>query len=244
MPSFRHCVLPLFLALAVKSPAQVAPASPVGATASRQIEVFMRSHFALPPEDEMLFGPQTASAVPGYNNLPVTLLDKGKANTFGFLISNNGKTLARLETFDIATNPALSIDVKNRPVRGDPTAKVEIINFDDLECPFCAELHRELSQETLARYKDLVKIVYKDYPLEEIHPWAMHAAVDANCLASLKDTAYWAYVDYVHSHAQEITGVKLDTPKSVATLDGAASTIGKREKVDGPKLEACVRNQD
>ena len=47
-------------------------------------------------------------------------------------------------------------------------------------------------------YKGLIKIVYKDYPFPG-HPWARRAAVDANCLASQSDTAYWAYVDYVHS---------------------------------------------
>ena len=57
------------------------------------------------------------------------------------------------------------------------------MNFDDLECPYCAKIHSALFPATLDRYKDLVRVVYKDYPLVEIHPWAMHAAVNSNCLA-------------------------------------------------------------
>jgi len=192
----------------------------------------------------MTLGKQTASKVADYNNVPVTFVCKGKQSAFNFLVSKDGKTLARLETFDITKNQALAIDVAGRPVRGDAAAKVEVINFDDLECPFCALLNSELSRETLEHYKGLIKIVYKDFPLESIHPWAMHAAIDANCLADLNDVAYWAYVDYVHTHAQDITGQKPDTARSFLTLDEIAGNIGTKDKVDAPKLMACVKKQD
>ncbi len=211
---------------------------------NRQIEVFIRSQFAVPPDCDITLGGQTGSNVPEYNSVPITLVCKGKQSTFNFLIAKDGKTLARLETFDITKNAALSIDVKGRPIRGDASANVEIINFDDLECPWCALLNSELSRDTLEHYKGLIKIVYKDFPLEDIHPWAVHAAVDANCLADLDHVAYWAYVDYVHSHVQDITGEKIDAAKSFRALDDIAGRIGAKDKVDAPKLMACVERQD
>jgi protein-disulfide isomerase len=180
----------------------------------------------------------------GYDNLPVTFAVSGKTVTSNFLISKDGNTLARLQKFDLNNIPGLSIDVENRPVRGDAAAPVEIINFDDLECPFCAVMNGELAQETLDHYKGLIKIVYKDYPIEDIHPWAMHAAVNANCLAVLSAPAYWAYVDYVHINAQNITGEKPDTARSFITLDNVATVIGTQHDVDGPKLAACIKSQD
>jgi hypothetical protein len=66
----------------------------------------------------------------------------------------------------------------------------------------------------MAHYKGLIKIVHKDLPMEEIHPWAMHAAVDANCLADLNSKAYSAYVDFVHAHGPDITGARFEAAKS------------------------------
>ena len=91
-------------------------------------------------------------------------------------------------------------------------------------------MHQELFPATLAHYKDLVRFVYKDDPLTELHPWAMHAAVDANCLAAQSGEVYWTYVDYLHAHGQEITGQDRDAAKSFAALDRIArqeATLGK-----------------
>jgi protein-disulfide isomerase len=245
LPSIRSCSFSLVLIFAAECLAQTAPLpTPVGPSTSRQIEVFIRSQFSVPPGYDIQLGASTQSEVPGYNNVPVTLTFQGKQTTINFLVSKDGKMLARLEKFDVGNNPAFAIDVGNRPIRGNPASRVEIVNFDDLECPFCAYMNSELSQQTLDHYKGLIKIVYKDYPLEEIHPWAMHAAVDANCLADLNDKAYWAYVDYVHSHTKEITGATLDPARSFRALDDIAGKIVIEDKIQSPKLEACLQKQD
>ncbi len=77
-----------------------------------------------------------------------------------------------------------------------------------------------------------------------IHPWAMRAAVDANCLASLNDSAYWAYVDYVHSHGRDISGAQPDAAKSFVALDNIARTMGTQSKVDQTELAMCLNKQD
>ena len=105
-------------------------------------------------------------------------------------------------------------------------------------------MNSELAPETLDHYKGLVKVVYKDFPLEDIHPWAVHAAVDANCLADQSSTAYWAYVDYVHTHGQDISGPQPDPKKAFIALDNIANTIGNQNKVEAAKLSACTAKQD
>ena len=62
---------------------------------------------------------------------------------------------------------------------------------------------RSCFRRMLERYKDQVHIVYRDFPLSQ-HPWAMHAAIDANCLAAQNPTGYWNFVDYVHAHASRV----------------------------------------
>ena len=76
------------------------------------------------------------------------------------------------------------IDVSGRPTRGNSQAKVVAVNYDDFECPFCSRMHQTLFPQLLKEYGDRVVFIYKDFPLAEIHPWATHAAVNANCLAA------------------------------------------------------------
>lgn len=216
---------------------------PTSPSLNRRIEVLIRSQFSVRPDYDMVLGSRTPSDTAGYDNLPVTFIRNDKQTTVNFLVSKDGNTLARVEKFSIDDNPALTIDVDKRPVRGTATAKVEIINFDDLECPYCGMLNSEILPETMNHYKGLIKIVYKDYPLPG-HPWARRAAVDANCLASLSDTAYWAYVDYVHSHARDISGAQPDPAKSFIALDNIAGTIGTQSKVDETQLAMCLKKQD
>lgn len=206
--------------------------------------MLVRSQFNVPPDYDVSFGGRTKSDVPGYENLPVTFSHTGKQTTVPFLISTDGNTLARLEKFDISKDPQSLYSLEKRPVRGNPSARVTVVNYDDLECPYCARMHEELFPATLDHYKGLVRFVYKDYPLTEIHPWAMHASVDANCLADQNNVAYWDYVDYAHSHGHEIAGSGQDVTKSFATLDQAARDIGKKAGVNETRLDACLTKQD
>jgi protein-disulfide isomerase len=220
-----------------------ASSSPIIPSLERKIEVLIRSQFSVPPEYEIQLGARIKSNMEGYDTLPVTFIHEDKRTSVEFLVSGDGSTLARLEKFNINNNPPLSIDTDRRPARGAPTAKVEIINFDDLECPYCGMLNNEILPATMDHYQGLVKIVYKDYPLPN-HPWALHAAVDANCLATQSASAYWSYVDFVHSHGQEISGASSNPAKSFLDLDNIADTFGTQSNVNQTQLAMCLKKQD
>jgi protein-disulfide isomerase len=242
---FLSCLVFISAAAAIAQNATNRPsaADRLSPSLERRIELLIRSQFSVRPDYDITLGARTTSDTAGYDNLPVTFSHKGKQTTVDFLISKDGGTLERVEKFSTSNDPAMTIDVDKRPVRGAATAKVEIINFDDLQCPYCGMLNSEILPQTMNRYKGLVKIVYKDYPLPG-HPWAMRAAVDANCLASQSDAAYWAYVDYVHSHGRDISGANPDPAKSFTDLDNIAGTLGKESKVDEAQLALCVKKQD
>ena len=92
-------------------------------------------------------------------------------------------------------------------------------------------------------YGDRVLFIYKDYPLEEIHPWAVHAAVNASCLAAQNGDAYWDYADYLHGNQRAIGGEKCCVPQN-AELDKQANLQAQKHNLDAAKLEACVKAQD
>ncbi len=211
---------------------------------NRRIEVLVRSQYDLPPDYDLSLGARKPSQFPGYETLPVTITNGTKSQVIDFLITPDNTKLLHLDTFDLTKDPADAIPITGRPIRGNPAAKVTVINFDDLECPFCARMHAELFPATLEHYKGLVRFVYKDDPLSDLHPWAMHAAVDANCLAAQNGEVYWTYVDYLHAHAQEITGDDRDLTKSFAALDRIAKQEGTLGKLDETQLNACIAKQD
>ena len=224
--------------------AQSAPQPSLDPVLNRHIEVMVRSQFNIPPDISVTLGARKPSQIPGYESLPVTLTSSKKQQEIDFLISTDGKTLARLETFDLIKDPVFAIDIAGRPIRGNPAAKVTVINFDDLECPYCARMHQSLFPSTLARYKDKARFIYKDFPLAELHPWAIHAAVDANCLAAQSGDVYWSYVDYIHSHGDEISGADRNPAKSFDALNRIARQEATLAKLDPGKLDACLAAQD
>ena len=240
-----HFLAGLFaLCLAVGCKAQSGGTGSQDATLNRRIEVMVRSQFGIPPEVSVALGRRTSSQIAGYDTLPVTLSNGSTKKVIDFLISSDNQKLARLETFDLGKNPIFNIDVAGRPIRGNPNAKVTVINFDDLECPYCARMHSSLFPNTIDHYKDKVRFIYKDDPLTDLHPWAMHAAVDANCLAELSSPVYWNFVDYVHAHGQEVNGEDRNLTKSFSTLDRIARQEATLAKLDGAKLDACLAKQD
>lgn len=161
---------------------------------SRKVELMIRLKFEVPTACDIKISSRTPSPFTGYDRLHVTLTQAGRSTDIEFLISKDNKSLARLENFDLDQNPGFAIDIQGRPIRGNPRAQVTVVNFDDLECPVCARMHEILKSEVMQKYGDKVRFIYKDNPLTEIHPWAMHAAVDAGCLAQQNPSAYWTFV--------------------------------------------------
>ena len=221
--------------------------SKTSAKLDARIETAIRNELSVPPVYNVTIGPEKKSDLAGYNSVLVTFSLPGHPNRtqqLTYLVSTDGNTLARLSKIDISKDPNSALPIAGRAIRGNPNAKVTLVNFDDLECPFCARMHAELFPGIMDEYKGLIRIIYVDFPLTQIHPWAMHAAVDANCLESQNGKAYWSYVDYVHTHGEDISGPQPDLKKSFATLDQLAEQEGARDKLDTGKLDACMKAQD
>ena len=237
----------LFAALGCHAQTPAVPAgTPLSPEQARRVEVLVRQRAELPPGSVVAVGPRTPSDLAGYDTVEVTVTNEGRtSHPIKFLLSKDGKTLAQFTKFDISANPRDLISPEGRPSRGGPaTAPVLIVGFDDLECPFCAQMNALLFPAVLERYKSQVRIVYRDFPLEELHPWAKHAAVDANCLASASSAGYWNFVDYVHAHSAEMPGPEKSLEKANQNLDKIALDEGLRDKVDQSALVACVLKQD
>jgi len=214
------------------------------AALNRRIEQKVRTTFSLPSELGVTIGKREPSEIPGYDKVSVTLSRASRSTTHDFLVSKDNKTLIEWQKLDISKDPMQAIDVNGRPQRGNKDAKVTIVNYDDFECPFCSRMHQTLFPDVMKTYGSQVRIFYKDYPLTSIHPWAMHAAVDANCLAEQSNDAYWDFADYAHANQKAINGEKRDIKEEYAKLDQITQDVGKKHNIDIARLDACVKKQD
>jgi protein-disulfide isomerase len=213
---------------------------------SQRIEHEVRAYYEIPDDVRISVSPLHASDFPDYDALSVTFEDEHKKKMFDFLVSKDQKTLIRLTRMDLSKDPYAEkmqkIDVKGRPVRGNPDAKVVVVSYDDFECPFCSRAHQALFPELLKEYGDRVAFIYKDFPLTDVHPWAVHAAIDANCLASQRGDAYWDFADYIHGN-QAVVNSEKGRDNQFAALDRIATTEGAKFHVDSNKLQECIKAQ-
>ncbi|MEX2054393.1 MAG: thioredoxin domain-containing protein [Candidatus Colwellbacteria bacterium] len=82
-------------------------------------------------------------------------------------------------------------------IRGDINASVKLIEYSDLECPYCKRFHPEVAT-IVDRYGLDVAWVYRHLPLESIHPSARPLAEGSECVAELGgEDAFWEYIDYI-----------------------------------------------
>src|SRR5438445_12697052 len=216
------------------------------ADTSKAIERQVRAYYKLPPDVTVSIGPIHPSDFNSYDAVKLTFNRGTRKDEYDFLLSKDGKTLIKLTKLDLTKDPNAEVmkkmDVKGRPTRGSKDAKVVVVNYDDFECPFCSRMHQTLFPQIFKEYGDRVLFIYKDYPLAEIHPWATHAAVDANCLAAQNNDAYWDFADYLHGNQNVVNGAgNLDA--RFATLDRLAFEEGQKRNMDLSKLQSCVKAQ-
>src|SRR5580765_1746523 len=89
------------------------------------------------------------------------------------------------------------IGVDDDPVIGSPNAKVTIIEFGDYQCPSCRMFWKEVEPRLKKDYIDTgkAKLVFRDFPIVQIHPEALLAAMAVDCSAD--QNKYWEYHDKV-----------------------------------------------
>ena len=217
---------------------------------NKRIERQVRATYNIPADVQVKVGERKPSDFPGYEALEVELSQGTHHTSYNFLLSQDRKTLLRMTKIDLSSDPytdaMTKINTAGRPVRGARDAKVSVIVYDDLQCPFCSHFHQTLFREVFNDYKDRIRVIYKDYPLFSIHPWAARAANDANCLAEQNNDAFWDFADQLHMDPTAVNGTgpqKRGLPEKLAALDVLAMQIGNNRGVDQSKLQACIKAQ-
>ena len=80
-----------------------------------------------------------------------------------------------------------------------------LVVFSDFECPNCKEEAKTLRERLPAAYPKDVRLYFKDFPLEQIHPWAKAAAMAGQCVFRENPAGFWQFHDWIYEHQAEIT---------------------------------------
>jgi protein-disulfide isomerase len=238
-------LLSLFLLAGTVFPQQ---ATPKNSELERRIERQVRAYTEAPANASITLGQRSPSQFTGYENLPVSIEANGVKKTLNFLIAKDESKLLYMTEIDLKEDPYARnmrrIDVSGRPWRGAEEAKVSVIVYDDFQCPFCAKMYVTLMNEVMVHYRDRVKVVMKDFPLVDAHPWAMRAAIDSHCLADQSLAAYWDFSDYVHTHQQDVSAKIKAAGGDLSPMDALTREIGQKHGVTPESLQACLALQD
>lgn len=136
------------------------------------------------------------------------------------------------ETFDTAALSNIAPITEKDHIRGNPNAKLVIVEYSDFDCPFCKSFHATLGR-IMEEYgtNGEVAWVYRHYPLKELHPSAFYVAEASECVASIGgNDAFWKFADLVFMERGT------NEPSDIARLPEFAEASGV-SKVD---FEACL----
>lgn len=207
------------------------------ASPASRVEAYLRNLYAWGPEFDVKVGPSKPAPISDLLELPVTVSMGGQSDTATVYVSKTGSFLIRGELTDMSVDPFADIKgklhVDNSPSMGPANAKVTLIEFADFECPSCRQLDLVL-RELLPQHPE-VRLVFKHYPLTDIHPWAMSAAIASQCVYQQNPAAFWKFHDAVFD-AQDVI-----SPENVwdKLLD-----LATQEGLNVDAYKACLINPD
>ena len=173
----------------------------------KKMDAYLRYLFAFGPEVKLTFGEFKESGVQGLLETVVTVNIGENKEDATMWVSKDGKFLLRGEMVDMgkdgfAENRA-KLNLKDAPSEGNPAATVTIVEFADFECPVCRGLH-DAMRGLLPNYPQ-ARLVFKDFPLEQIHPWARTGALAGRCAYQQDPKAFWKMYDKLYDNQDLIT---------------------------------------
>ncbi len=130
--------------------------------------------------------PKPAPYLKGFSEVVVHLSYNGQGKEERYFVSADGKNFIKGEAFDMSRNPfqgsldKLKTDLQ--PSYGTPGAPVVLVVFGDFQCPYCKQEAEDMRGNLIKTFPKDVRVYFKDFPLDAIHPWARPASIAGRCV--------------------------------------------------------------
>lgn len=137
------------------------------------------------------------------------------------------------------TQPSLvKVSLDDDPFKGNPNAPVTIIEFSDFQCPFCSRFFEQTLPSLQENYIDTgkVKLVYRDLPLDNLHPNARPAHIAAECAD--EQGKFWEYHDMLFGNQAQWN--KLSSSDLSSQLNQYATTLG----LNSASFDSCLSSKE
>ena len=222
------------LCLAMVSSGQNPPRK--SALDKKTLEAYVRHLFVMDQRIAVTVSEPKPSEVPGFMDVTVHASMGAQAQDFQFMISRDGSKILQGTVFDVNQNPFKKeldkLKTEFEPSMGTPGADVVLVEFSDFECPYCKEEAVMLRSNLPTAYKQGVRLYFKTFPIESLHPWAKPAAIAGKCVFRQQAPAFWEYHDWIFAHQAEITADNLKSK----VLDWAKG----QKDIDALQLTQCI----
>jgi len=229
----RNCAFGTLLALCIGGALAAADAAPPKLDKPK-LEAYIRYAEAFNSDVQFSIDDPIPSAYKGYFRV-VAHLTKGQNRLDRvYYVTPDGQHFVNGTIWDLSDSPFLDTLEHlptDGPSFGPTTAKVIIVVFSDFECPYCRQLAKTLRDNIPQKFPNDVRVIFKDYPIESIHPWARAAAEASHCIADQKIPAFWAFHDWIFEHQQEVNQTNL-REKTLA--------FAKENGLDAAKIANCI----
>ncbi len=204
------------------------------------LEKYVRHLLLWGPEIQVEISDPEPSELEGFRLIRV----KGSAGHASreevFYLSRDGKKLVRAAIYELDQNPFREtyekITTDGQPSLGTPGAPVRLVVFTDFQCPYCKKEAESLRKNLLKAYPKEVRLYFKDFPLDPIHPWARDAAIAGRCVYKQSEESFWKYHDWVFAHQSEIT--KANFREKVVEFAGTLPDV------DQLRFTRCIDNRE
>jgi protein-disulfide isomerase len=202
------------------------------------LEQYVRHLFVWGPQIQVKVSDPKPSTLPGFQQMNVMASAGNASQEETFLISNDGKKIIRGVVYDVAENPfdvdKDRIKTDEQPSFGPATAPVQLVIYSDFQCSFCREEANVIRQTLAPAYPDQVRVIFKDFPLEPIHPWAKPAAIAGRCIYRQKPAAFWDFHDWIFENQGTLT---------VENLKDKVLEFGKGKGIETIQLGSCLETK-
>ncbi len=189
------------------APASTTPSAAAKSPIQKSVEAYLRSIYAFGSDTTVNASAPKEFGVEGLLEIDVEVKVGDAQQTGKVYVSKDGKFMFRGEVSDLSKDPLADaralLQTKDSPSLGPANSTVTVVEFSDFECPVCRRLHDDL-RNLIPNYPQ-VRIIFKDYPLEQIHPWARTAALAGRCAYQQDPKAFWRMYDLIYDSQDVIS---------------------------------------
>ena len=221
----------------------VSPLVPLNGDVDAAIVQQLRDQLRIQATVDLKPGPLHASRFPGFLNITISASSGTQTQAQDFFVTDDKKFLALGQVFEFNKDPrkeALRVmSLKDQPTQGPAAAPVTIVEYADLECPSCARMHQFLEDQLVPKYGGKVRVVFKEFPLINIHQWAVAGAVANECAYQLDSSKFVPYRTLIFQHQNDVDAVQANSSQVRDLLLSYGQQVG----LDRGKLAACFDAQ-